>query len=784
MPSGGFIHFNEDSTELILDSDAIYYPVTCPNEAQVDVTIAAETDPKTSEAPRDPFVASTLPVIYALAATTLTAWMLVIMLFITPRTYVSGGTVVLGRRGFASGTSGSEAGIGIGGRSWLQKVAALFVAVALTIATSSTFSIAARQYDEGIMDARVLQEEVLGGHELKIIMTVSDAFLWLAQAQTLIRLFPRHREKVIIKWTALALISLSLLFNILNDFYYMSSHRPVHFVEAVPALSYLFQLALGLLYCAWVLYYAMTKKRYAFYHPRMRNMCLLALISVVSILVPVVFFVVDISKPSVAGWGDYVRWVGACAASVVVWEWVERIEALERDDKRDGVLGREIFDGDEMLDITPSTVVTEKGKESDSNSSRGKSSGAGGLWPGMHGRAQGARKRDDSRRQRRSTEDIGRPQEPHAPTVSLPLPQWPTRPPPAVTPVSRTDTASAESTVYAVRYHPIGEAAETIPEHVSRTVSRASSGASRMSRDVFDVEAQVDDNHSSESRETPFSINKDASSPEPHASAKQKTSIWDSISWLNPFSKNRQRPPPEIAAAGNLVRRISFGRDDTGEKSWDLVGRVEEFAVAQAEKIRAKTKSKDTTPALPVTRIPAPPRRRTVAEMQVEIRAEAEVEARRPAQLVGSSPPRVWSSREDLGEQGAREQRRPILRQTNTEPLAYRGALSFAPVAHEHWGVQEHNAIGTASLSLSSTADAPPTSSGGTGVSSVVRPLTLTETPEQRVGEGVEQAPPRLQRTNTADAPGLGGLPVVRVPAPPRIQRPPSPEGGSNNHRY
>jgi len=64
-----------------------------------------------------------------------------------------------------------------------------------------------------------------------------------------------------------------------------------------------------------------------------------------------VFFVLDISKPDVAGWGDYVRWVGAAAASVVVWEWVERIEALERNDKKDGVLGREIFDGDEMLEV-------------------------------------------------------------------------------------------------------------------------------------------------------------------------------------------------------------------------------------------------------------------------------------------------------------------------------------------------------------------------------------------------------------------------------------------------
>ncbi|KAL9044496.1 MAG: hypothetical protein Q9214_002368 [Letrouitia sp. 1 TL-2023] len=89
----------------------------------------------------------------------------------------------------------------------------------------------------------------------------------------------------------------------------------------------------------------------------MRNICLVALLSYVAVLIPVVFFILDISIYNVAGWGNYVRWVGAAAASVVVWEWVERIETLEREEKKDGILGREIFDGDEMLEVTPSSAA-------------------------------------------------------------------------------------------------------------------------------------------------------------------------------------------------------------------------------------------------------------------------------------------------------------------------------------------------------------------------------------------------------------------------------------------
>ncbi|CRK25593.1 hypothetical protein BN1708_014253, partial [Verticillium longisporum] len=270
---------------------------------------------------RDAFYESTFPVCYVLAATTVTAYMLVIMLFVTPRSFLDGGVAYLGRSGF---TGSSPNGISIGGRPWLQKVAAMTVAISLTIATADTFRVAEEQYAWGVQNADQLQSEVMDSTELKIMRLISDTFLWLAQAQTLIRLFPRQREKVIIKWTAFALITLQVIFSALNSFYYLTSGsngnaRPQSFVDAVPALSYLFHLSLGLLYAAWVIYYALMKKRYAFYHPLMKNMPLISALSILSILIPVVFFVLDISRPEFIGWGEYVRWVGAAAASVVVY---------------------------------------------------------------------------------------------------------------------------------------------------------------------------------------------------------------------------------------------------------------------------------------------------------------------------------------------------------------------------------------------------------------------------------------------------------------------------------
>ena len=192
LPSNGVLNLGV-SSYLTLTSDAVFQP-ECTGTS--DTTVSGSSSSLTGL--RDPFYASTIPECYALAATAVIAYMLVIMLLITPRTFLHEGSVVLGRRGFTNGPSGSDAGIGIGGRPWLQKVAALTVAVSLTIATADTFRVAEDQYESGYMDAQLLQSTVEHGTELKVIRVISDTFLWLAQAQTLIRLFPRQREKIII----------------------------------------------------------------------------------------------------------------------------------------------------------------------------------------------------------------------------------------------------------------------------------------------------------------------------------------------------------------------------------------------------------------------------------------------------------------------------------------------------------------------------------------------------------------------------------------------------------
>lgn len=441
---------------MTLTENAVFEPV-CTGDYSTQYThISAILDS------RDPFYSSVTPQLYAIGCATVVSYVLVIILFITPRTFYvggpGGGANFLGRHGMISGSySGNSSVVGVGGRPWLQKVAASLVAISLTIATADSFKVAQRQYDFGYSDAEALSEQVIDGMEIRIVQVISSTFLWLAQVQTLIRLFPRHKEKVMIKWAGFALIVLDTTFSVLENFYVRNtSSRPRLYDDAIPALAYLFELALNLLYAAWVIFYSISKHRYAFFHPKMRNICLVALLSLCAILIPVVFFVLDIAKPEIAGWGTYIRWVGSAAASVVVWEWVERIEALERDETKDGILGREVFDGDEMLEVTPSEEV-DWPRYSSHGHDKGGGSGASSGWSGMMGLAhrplrtrvgisRGARNRG-AQRMAQDPNLAAAPRNPNNPR--------PTPPPAALTPVSRADTGSAASTVYNVRYHPV-----------------------------------------------------------------------------------------------------------------------------------------------------------------------------------------------------------------------------------------------------------------------------------------------------------------------------------------
>ncbi|KAH4043226.1 hypothetical protein HBI56_212440 [Parastagonospora nodorum] len=635
LPAYGIIELAPGNF-INLSADAFFRP-QCSDSSQnvMDETTGGITSIADI---RDPFHASITPQAYATGAATVIAWMLVIMLIITPRTFFVGNATgrsgLMGRRGMISGATGGGSIIGVGSRPWLQKVAALTVAISLTLATADTFKIAGRQYREGFIDAMELRDQVVAGMEIKVSRIISDIFIWLAQVQTLIRLFPRHKEKVIIKWVGFALILLDITFSSLNSFGpYENNGRPVHFETAIPALSYLFQLSLSMLYAAWVMYYAITKRRYAFYHSMMWNMSVVALLSVIAVLTPVVFFITDIANYTIAGWGDYFRWVGAAAASVIVWEWVERIEALEREERKDGILGREIYDGDDMLDTTPSSDTRwpskREGHKTYDEQKTGRGGGFGGL--GAFTTAHTDRINDLAHRLGRKMTESPRTQARQKRSIHIPAPapahrqsvsanrgdrssrnymrvQTPPPVPIISSPVSRTDTTSADSTVYTVRYHPISETPPPLPPGTAEGRSNRNEMPSETQ-----TQTQTQNQHNQHSATDPEDPEKGANV---HGTAAANKSKWHWQAVANTFRRHGRTPPQELQR-GRVIEPLAV--DDVAANipprnysGLALADRLGTFAAQQGERFRAKKRNDMQAEAtLPVTIIPAQPRGQT-----------------------------------------------------------------------------------------------------------------------------------------------------------------------------
>ncbi|CAD0081453.1 unnamed protein product [Aureobasidium vineae] len=556
----GIISFAPDNI-VTLTANVVFSPAC----TQGYETPGTSNDPSSVADLENPFYASTIPQTFVVACATSLAWVLVVMLLINSRSFSPGFglTNFASGRGLIGGATGGTAAPGVGSRPWLQKVAALLTAIALTIATADTFKVAQEQYAVGYMDGDAMHRKVEGSMEVRVTRVISDVFLWLAQVQTLIRLFPRHKEKVVIKWVGFALIVLDTIFSCLNSFLVDSFVRPRHFVDAIPALSYLFELAVGLLYAAWVIFYGLTKRRYAYFHLKMKSIFIVALLSHVAILTPVAFFITDVAQPDVAAWGDYFRWVGAAASSVVVWEWVERIEALERDEKKDGILGREVFDGDEMIDMTPGDNMTYTRKPRDNYRPADSDSPGGSTHKSGSQQDPVARRRKAT--PRRSTH--------------LPLGRAHSE--------NRTITfGSAASTVYVINYggsqepEPVRRRTEDLPERPA----------------IDDLEAQT----STASRANNSHADAGSSSRLRQTSNALRNAV------QNPFKRKRMSPPAEVRAARD--NSDTPGIPSHSYSKWDIKGRLGAIAAEQGEKFRERKQERANDVDLPYTVIPAPTR--------------------------------------------------------------------------------------------------------------------------------------------------------------------------------
>jgi hypothetical protein len=263
---------------------------------------------------RAPFYGSIGPIIYTLAGATALAWLLLILLIISTKR-----------------------------RPWLQKFSAFALAAFLTgILVDATLALN-EQYVQGYHDAFDLKKSIVFGLEFQIPAVIVQSIIWLAHLQILLRLFKRRKEIVIIKLVGSTLWCLDLAFWLTSV---LTNRQQQQTEEMIPGpwmiLAFSFEIMLVAAYALCVFIFTVRKRRFAYN----RRTMVIAVISAAALTSPLVFLSFFVTT-WISGWAVYITLVLNGAGNVIVWDWLDIIEALEKQEQKSGVMGRQIYE-DEM----------------------------------------------------------------------------------------------------------------------------------------------------------------------------------------------------------------------------------------------------------------------------------------------------------------------------------------------------------------------------------------------------------------------------------------------------
>lgn len=319
VPAGTLVFFDDITKEtkrVVLESAGGYVP-SCYSKGLDDFPAeSAGLDQISYEA--QPFYGSVIPIAYTISATTIVAWLLFILLLIAQKR-----------------------------RPWFQKFMMLFVSVSLTVFLVRTTHILEQQYSNGYHDAEEVRRNIFGSTAFRVLEILCVIIVWIAHLQVLLRLFDRAKERIAIQWLGIVLAIIDLtLWSLVNFYVPYHTHQP-EVSDVIPVLAYLFQITIQVVYAGAVIIYSIRKRKFA-YH---RTSLVTAVICLGAVFLPLIFFILDLADYRITGWSEFIRWVTDAAASVVLWEWIDAVERLEKEHHKTGVLGRQIYEDEDDMDF-------------------------------------------------------------------------------------------------------------------------------------------------------------------------------------------------------------------------------------------------------------------------------------------------------------------------------------------------------------------------------------------------------------------------------------------------
>lgn len=177
-----------------------------------------------------------------------------------------------------------------------------------------------------------------------ILDLISVFMIQLCQVMILNRLFPRNLEKRICIFLGVPLVVVSNVLWAIPRFDSSMQNSPRHW-GTLPPFVYLFRIALSTSYACTITSYSFIKRRFCIHSFQMG---LLSLLAVLVVLLQPVLFITDVSDAWLWGVGELFTTTCYVGSAFIVWEWLERLNTLKRNEQAQSVLGRPLYEDEQQ----------------------------------------------------------------------------------------------------------------------------------------------------------------------------------------------------------------------------------------------------------------------------------------------------------------------------------------------------------------------------------------------------------------------------------------------------
>lgn len=238
--------------------------------------------------------------------------------------------------------------------SWLLRVGSFLASVNLIVLFARAIMEFSRQHSLGFASGEELLDSLQSDSVFSGIDFVFVLIAQFSQVQVIMRLFSRVKEKrvgFILGGTLSVCAQVIWGVSTFSTFDEFSESD----ITILPAFTYLLRIALSMMYCGLVIIYGIGKRRYIFH----RDIILLTILTFITVNFQFAFFVADIADVWVSELSEIFNTTIYVSVTVIPWEWINRVHALERHQQTEGILGRPVYE-DEYKEIARYEVITDK----------------------------------------------------------------------------------------------------------------------------------------------------------------------------------------------------------------------------------------------------------------------------------------------------------------------------------------------------------------------------------------------------------------------------------------